>query len=125
MNEPIISPWLIYWISRLDVVQTIAIVTTATCLGATVVSALELICSNKEEKKVFMRGIMYKAVRVFAVAVLILVLVPNKEEALAIYVASKVTPASIQVVGESADKAADKVVEKIIRIIDATKEEKK
>lgn len=125
MNEPIISPWLIYWISRLDVVQTIAIVTTTTCLGATVVSALELICSNKEEKKVFMRGIMYKAVRVFAVAVLILVLVPNKEEALAIYVASKVTPASIQVVGESADKAADKVVEKIIRIIDATKEEKK
>lgn len=125
MNEPIISPWLIYWISRLDVVQTIAIVTTVTCLGATVVSALELICSNKGEKKVFMRGIMYKAVRVFAVAVLILVLVPNKEEALAIYVASKVTPASIQVVGESADKAADKVVEKIIRIIDATKEEKK
>ena len=60
---------------------------------------------------------------VFGVALVLFAIIPNKEEALAMYAASKVTPANIQVVGESVDKATDKAVEKIIRIIEAAKKE--
>ena len=41
------------------------------------------------------------------------------------YVANKLTISNVQMVGETADKVVDKAVETIIKIIDATKEEKK
>ena len=40
------------------------------------------------------------------------------------YVADKLTVSNIQMVGETADKVVDKAVEKVIKVIEATKEGK-
>ena len=41
------------------------------------------------------------------------------------YVADKLTVSNIQMVGETADKVVDKAVEKVIKVIEVTKEGKK
>lgn len=118
MNDPIISPWLIYLVGRLDTIKgilLIALLFSGVIVGLWLLGGMR---STEKEKEVLRIDAC-----VFGVALVLFATIPNKEEALAMYAASKVTPANIQVVGESVDKATDKAVEKIIRIIEAAKKE--
>lgn len=47
---------------------------------------------------------------------------PTRDEAIAMYVARYITPANIKVTGEFADKAVDKLIEKILKASKAIKE---
>lgn len=49
--------------------------------------------------------------------------VPTKDEMIAMYVAGRITPANIEATGEFADKAVDKLIEKISKASKAMKEE--
>jgi hypothetical protein len=49
-------------------------------------------------------------------------LIPTRDEAIAMYVAKWVTPANIEATGEFADKAIDKLIEKISKASKAIKE---
>lgn len=117
MNEPIISPWLIYFVGRLSTIKGILLIAL---LFSGVIVGLWLLggMRSTKEKEVFRIDAC-----VFGVALVLFAIIPNKEEALAMYAVSKVTPANIQTVGESVDKVTDKAVEKIIRIIEAAKKE--
>lgn len=48
--------------------------------------------------------------------------VPTKDEMIAMYVAGRITPANIEATGELADKAVDKLIEKIAKASKAMKE---
>ena len=48
--------------------------------------------------------------------------IPTRDEAIAMYVARWITPANIEATGEFADKAVDKLIEKIVKASKAIKE---
>ena len=119
MNEPIISPWLIYWAGRIDFIQTICCV-MGFLTTAFAVTAIMVILTNdyKHEESV-------KAFKILVCAALILdtlaVFLPTKTELLAMYAAQHITPVNIKATGEYTGKTIDSLIEKILK---AAKEEK-
>lgn len=67
-----------------------------------------------------------KAAKIIVCTALILdmlgVFLPSEKEIYAIYVAEHITPANIKATGEFADKAVDKLIEKIAKASKAIKE---
>lgn len=115
MNEPIVSPWLIYWIGRLGLVQMISCVFGVILTIGTSIFTLEQL--TDDYKKVF------KAFVCMALFFNILaIFIPTKSEIIAMYTAKNITPASIKATGEFADKAIDKLIEKILKANKAVKE---
>lgn len=132
MNEPIISPWLFYFIDMLcplpALLGFIIVVCTATYILYSACrkdAYLRLnyyrdgcnypdwVSEAKEEIKSFDAKI--KVAKVVGIISLILALfVPSKETAYKMFVAYHVTPANIQMTGDVVDKSIDKVIEKII-----------
>ena len=58
-------------------------------------------------------------------AIMLNLFIPSTKVLATMYVADKLTVSNIQMVGETADKVVDKAVEKVIKVIEATKEGKK
>lgn len=67
-----------------------------------------------------------KALKMLVCAALILdtlaLFLPTKTEMFAMYAAERITPANIEATGELADKAVDKLIEKILKASKAVKE---
>ena len=104
MNEPIINPWIIYLISRVCAIKCLLYVTSIVAfLVAFFASMNEL--ENISPKK---------ALVVCVVSIVFNVFIPHEETIYKMIVAQHVTPANIQMVGEGAEKAVDKVIEKIL-----------
>lgn len=121
MNEPIISPWLIYWAGRLDFIQVSCCVMGFLVTGFAVTAAVVVLTGDyKHEESV-------KALKILVCAALILdtlaVFLPTKAELYAMYVAQYITPANIKATGECTDKTVDKLIEKILKASEATKKE--
>ena len=132
MNEPIISPWLFYFIDMLSPLQfllcLVIFVCVTTYFGYTVCrkdAYLRMnsyrdggLCSSwileaKEEIKSFDAKI--KVAKVVGIISLILALfIPSKETAYKMFIAYHVTPANVQMTEDMVDKSIDKVIEKII-----------
>lgn len=120
MNEPIISPWLIYWAGRIDMVQGICCIVgffvTIYAMFATVAVVTD---TNKDKESI-------KAAKIIVCTALILdmlgVFLPTEKEIYAMYAAEHITPANIKATGEFADKAVDKLIEKILKASEAIKE---
>ena len=125
MNEPIISPWLIYWAGRLNTIQEFCCVVGCLLTTATIfLGMIELIdnddhsdATNKRLwsslKKLVCAALFFGALASF---------IPTRDEAIAMYVARYITPANIEATGEFADKAVDKLIEKILKASKAVKE---
>lgn len=116
MSEPIISPWAVYFITRLDAVRGFMI--SVICLAFLASIALPMLADLLglyNSKKVLKRGFKTIAVTLIALAAGLAIL-PTTKEAMMIYAASKVTPQTIQAAGDSIDKAVDKVVEKMLML---------
>ena len=103
MNEPIISPWIIYLISRVCAIKILLFVTSVSSAIASV-----MFCADNLEKNA------KKACAVFIASVVLNVFIPHEETIYKMIIAQHVTPANIQMVGEGAEKAVDKVIEKIL-----------
>lgn len=67
-----------------------------------------------------------KAAKIIVCTALILdilgVFLPTEKEIYAMYAAERITPANIKATGEFADKAVDKLIEKIVKASKAVKE---
>ena len=138
MNEPIISPWLIYWITRIDPLKSL-ISYIAMAITVSIIPIILFLAATDAKVECTIKYIKRWTIATF-IAILftgtICVFIPSKEVIIAMYAAKQVTPANIQTAGEladksidyigsKADKASDAAVEKIIRIIDAIKKEEK
>lgn len=113
MNEPIISPWLIYWAGRIDMIQGICcIVGFIVTIYAMIATLAVMTDDNKDKESI-------KAVKIIVCTALVLdtlgAFLPTKKEIYAMYAAKHITPANIKATGEFADKAIDKLIEKIAK----------
>lgn len=120
MNEPIISPWLIYWAGRIDFMQAICcIVGFFVTIYAMFATLAVMTDTNKDKESV-------KAAKIIVCTALILdmlgAFLPTEKEIYAMYAAEHITPANIKATGEFADKAVDKLIEKILKASKAEKE---
>ena len=113
MNEPIISPWLIYWAGRIKFIQIICCVVGLVVTVLAVTVAMAVLTDDYEHDE------SVKALKILVCAAFILdtlaVFLPTKTEIFAMYAAEHITPANIQATGEFSDKAVDKLIEKILR----------
>lgn len=119
MNEPIISPWLIYWAGRIDMIQAICcIVGLFVTIYAMFVASAAMTDFNNDKD--------VKAAKIIVCTALILdmlgVFLPTEKEIYAMYAAEHITPANIKATGEFTDKAVDKLIEKIAKVSKAIKE---
>lgn len=100
MNEPIISPMG-------AAISAATAVTSLDCYGG------------------FGKALLSFTKKLICVALIVDVLamvVPTRNEVVAMYVARCITPANIKATGEFADKAVDKLIEKIVKASKAMKE---
>ena len=113
MNDPIISPWLIYFVETVASMSCLIKVSGAIAIG---LAFLYLVHSTetydderaansiKSAKKFFTIGVVFTLLAVF---------IPTRDTIYKMMAASCLTPANIQATGELADKAVDKVIDKI------------
>lgn len=120
MNEPIVSPWLIYWAGRIEFIQVVCCVVGFVVTAFAVVAAMAVLTDDYEHDE------SVKALKMLVCAALILdtlaLFLPTKTEIYAMYAAEHITPANIKATGEFADKAVDKLIEKILKASKAEKE---
>lgn len=120
MNEPIISPWLIYWAGRIEFIQIICCVVGLVVTAFAVTAAMAVLTDDYEHDE------SARALKILVCAAFILdtlaVFLPTKTEIYAMYAAERITPANIKATGEFTDKAVDKLIEKILKASKAVKE---
>lgn len=125
MNEPIISPWLIYWAGRMNMIHHFCIVAGVLLTMGAAISATTAVTSLDCDRG-FGKALSNFAKKLACVALIVdalAMVVPTKDEVVAMYVARYITPANIKATGEFADKAVDKLIEKILKASEATKKE--
>ena len=117
MNDPIISPWLIYLAEIAYGVKIVSIsvgVCYAICWGCAYCETTDNHNLDYYPEKVEeCRKDAKKFRNLAAIAVLLAVLFPSGSTIYKMIAASYITPANIQATGELADKAVDKVIDKI------------
>ena len=133
MNDPIISPWFIYFITRIDSIKCflgmfpLIFLTFALIIAfmKTIAGDFEDYGEGKERASRYVRKVIKVGLITIPLAVMLNLFIPSTKVLATMYVADKLTVSNIQMVGETADKVVDKAVEKVIKVIEATKEGKK
>lgn len=120
MNEPIISPWLIYWAGRIEFIQIVC------CVVGLVVTVLAVSVAIAVLTDDYKHDESFKALKILVCAAFILdilaVFLPTKTEIFAMYAAEHITPANLQATGEFTEKTVDTLIEKILKASEAVKE---
>ena len=120
MNEPIVSPWLIYWAGRIDMIQGVCLIVGIIVTIYAMIATLAVMTDDNKDKE------SVKAVKIIVCMALILdilgTFLPTEKEIYAMYAAEHLTPTNIKATGEFADKAVDKLIEKILKASKAIKE---
>ena len=117
MNDPIISPWLIYLIDTVEPLINVIIVSAIVSISMFILLLTanaatyndDKIEENSKKAKLFLK--------VGVICGLLLVFIPRPCTLYKMVVANYVTPANIQATGEFADKTMDKVIDKITNAI--------
>lgn len=126
MNEPIISPWLIYWAGRIDMIHHFCIAAGILLTMGAGISIATAVTNLDDCDSGFGKAFLSFAKKLTCVALIVdalAMVVPTRDEAIAMYVARYITPANIKATGEFADKTVDKLIEKILKASETTKKE--
>lgn len=121
MNEPIISPWVFYWVETMDQIRDVVNCVIGITMLISVIFLLLTLALEKEEREehiseeIFKRIIKILAI-VGVVSVIGFMFIPSKGTMYKMLAASYMTQENIENVGESIDKIADKLVEKINQV---------
>ena len=116
MNEPLINPWIFYMVDVLNtfrqVIGAIAIIGVGVIGTWTIIGTME--CGFKEMLSTIRK---YKRfVICICIAGLLTVFIPAQDTIYKMIAATYITQENIENVGESIDKIADKLVEKINQV---------
>ena len=133
MNDTIISPWFIYWITRIDNIKCfLELFPLLFMVIVILIATLKVFIGEfgdygegKENLRKYVKKVLKVGIITLPLAIILNLFIPNTKVLTAMYVADKLTISNIQMVGETADKVVDKAVEKVIKVIEATKEGKK
>lgn len=107
MNEPIISPWLIYLLDVSDAIKCTMFVIAV----ASGILTLFVFCVDEEFTQRTKRSVI-----IFIVCTILAIFVPSERTMYKIIIASYVTPANIQKAGDSIDAVIDRAIEKIQKL---------
>ena len=131
MNDPIISPWIFYFIDVSVKIQMIAVCCCVVFFFLTGNAYVEYLsnnrrfnlCGNDDYKKEFYyyRKLLKIHLTSCIVFLLVAISIPCQSTIYKMMITQHVTPANVQMVGDNVDKAIDKVVEKIIDYKEKTK----
>lgn len=120
MNEPIISPWLIYWAGRIEFIQVVCCVVGLVVTALVVTGTIAVLTDDCEHDD------SVKKLKILVCVTLILdtlaVFLPTKTEIFAMYAAEHITPAAIKATGEFTGKTVDALIEKILKASKTVKE---
>lgn len=119
MNEPIISPWIFYWIEVIDEMKTcfgiMGSVISVTLVLLIIFSMNDDFDYFVEHKEEVQRAKKMAAI-FLALAIPLNCILPTRATMYKMLAASYMTQENIENVGESIDKIADKLVEKINQV---------
>lgn len=121
MNEPIISPWVFYWTETMgqirDVVNVVVFMIVVISISFTF---MYLICKKEDREKYISEETFGRVIKGLIIVGVIstagYMFIPAKETVYKMLAASYITQENIENVGESIDKIADKLVEKINQV---------
>lgn len=120
MNEPIISPWLIYWAGRIEFIQVVCCVVGLVVTALVVTGTIAVLTDDCEHDD------SVKKLKIIVCVAFILdtlaVFLPTKTEIFAMYAAEHITPAAIKATGEFTGKTVDALIEKILKASKTVKE---
>ena len=122
--NPIISPWLIYFISTLGGLRVLVFLLSIVSLGAlAIIFLLWMYYKDDGIELEYVKKGKHKIIIFFGViSILGSIFIPNKETIYAMVVAKYVTPDNIEMVGGSVKDSIDYIFEKIDTL---TEEEEK
>lgn len=123
MDDPIISPWIIYLIDKIDIVAIVLfILWIAVCLGGILclVEGSSIILYTQEEQKIWNKRAR-KALLVSVILFIVAMLMPNSRTLTKMIIAQQITPNNIttakelttEVMKDTVNFIADKAIEVI------------
>lgn len=121
MNEPIISPWVFYWVETMDQIRDVVNCVIGVTMLISMIFLLLTLALEKEEReehiseKIFKRIIKILAI-VGVVSAIGFMFIPSKGTVYKMLAASYMTQENIENVGDRIDKIADRLVEKINQV---------
>ena len=113
INDPIISPWMIYLIDTVDPLRRAACPLAIIAILISIILFIESILIYGEDETIKLSNLAKRFVWGGIMCGLIATFVPASNTIYKMIAASYITPANIQATGELADKAVDKVIDKI------------
>lgn len=119
MNEPIINPWIFY---AADVIGSINLVINVfvwiLCIATAIAFSDYMSNRNlyKEAETIQNRKTFHSLLKIFIVVTILNIMIPSQNTFYKMIATSYVTPANIEIVGDSVDKIADKIVDKINKV---------
>lgn len=121
--KPIISPWTIYFASRVDSLKILA--------GCILVCYIIAICIAFIEGDIDYgsvlthRSFMKKCVIISIISAVVLVITPSTETVYTMVVANEITPDNIQAFGKTGKNVVDYITDQIDKIINKDDEKEK
>jgi NADH:ubiquinone oxidoreductase subunit 6 (subunit J) len=124
MNDPIVSPWLVYWLGRLDCfVEFSAAIAMFSFVGAVFLALISIIEVDEGDRQAFLRRWWWVFV-VPVISVAVAVFTPTKSDLIGMYVASKTTPANIEKAVDAGKAIKDELLADVLAVIEAAAEDK-
>lgn len=128
MNEPIISPWIFYWLEVLHKFTLFLVVGAIISASSLLVLLLQLdkVKTEKREARwkendiaesedvIRAQSSVKKCCKIFTILIILVIVVPSPETITKMLIAKHFTPYNLEVTGETFEKVIDKAVEKII-----------
>ena len=120
--KPIISPWLIYFASRVDALH-IFFVILAIIFGTIAVIAFMEGCDEEEPFKY--KSIITKFLIGCGLMAIVTVMTPNTETIYTMAVVNEITPDNIQTIGKTGKDVVDYITDQIDKVVNDKEEDKK
>lgn len=119
MNEPIVSPFLVYMIGVYDTVWTgalyVAMVGAIFCTIVFILASLDACDYGEFDKKA--AKLLKTLFFVTCVCALLVLFVPSSETAIAMLVAKNVTPEKIRLAGKTATESVEIITKTILQAV--------
>lgn len=121
--KPIISPWTIYFASRVDSLKILAGCILVCCIIAICIVFID---GDIDYGSVLThRSFMKKCVIISIISAVVLVITPSTETVYTMVVANEITPDNIQAFGKTGKNVVDYITDQIDKIINKDDEKEK
>lgn len=121
--KPIISPWTIYFASRVDSLKILAGCILVCCIIAICIAFIDGDINYGSVST--HRSFMKKCVIISIISAVVLVITPSTETVYTMVVANEITPDNIQAFGKTGKNVVDYITDQIDKIINKDDEKEK